>query len=224
MSRFQHDRGAARASAVQMQPVPTHINQLARHGIGPRVERLTHGLITAAYRGNTQRGQYQVDQPPRASAAQLPPGLQKHPDDQPKQCWRPHPTEQIVHSGGPAEQSETDQRHKRGRRGCPPLGLIGKPDGQHSQQRPTESKAEQNRTREGILLCRDERGGDKNQGNNQSSRQRSGDDQPDASSTRGLRASGFLEVATVLIRPGYGGLNSIKVDADASLWPASVPV
>jgi hypothetical protein len=100
---FQDDRGAARSGAVQVQPVPTHVNQLAGHGIGPGVERLAYGLITAAYRGNPQRGQYQVDQPPCASGAQLPPGPQKHPDDEPKQCWRPHPAKQIVYGGGPAE-------------------------------------------------------------------------------------------------------------------------
>jgi hypothetical protein len=72
-SWFQHDRGAARSGAVQVQPVPTHVNELAGHGIVPRVERLAHSLVAAAYRGNTQRGQYDVDQPPCASAAQLPP-------------------------------------------------------------------------------------------------------------------------------------------------------
>ena len=60
-------------------------------------------------------------------------------------------------------------------------------------------------------------------GGNQSSRHRSSDDQPDASPTHGLQASGFLEGATVLIRPSHGGLNSMKVDTVASLWPASVP-
>jgi hypothetical protein len=103
------------------------------------------------------------------------------------------------------------------------LRLVAEPDRQHSQQRPTEGKAKQNRAGEGILFCRDERGCDKNQRGNEPSRQRSGDDQPDTSSTHGLQASGFLEGATVLIRPSHGGLNSMQVDADASLWPASVP-
>jgi hypothetical protein len=40
---------------VHVQPVPTHVNQLARHGIGPRVERLPHGLIAAA-KSTAKRG------------------------------------------------------------------------------------------------------------------------------------------------------------------------
>ena len=103
LTRFQDDRGGARAGAVQMQPVPTHVNQLAGHRIGPRVERLAHGLVAATYRGNPQRGQHQVDQPPCASAAQLASGSQEHPDDEAEQGRRPYPAEQIVHRGGPAE-------------------------------------------------------------------------------------------------------------------------
>jgi hypothetical protein len=58
--------------------------------------------------------------------------------------------------------------HKRGGRDCPSLGLVGEPNGQHSQQRPTEGKAEQDRAGKDILFCREERGGDENQGSNAS--------------------------------------------------------
>jgi hypothetical protein len=51
----QDDRGAARAGAVQVQPVPNDVNQLARYGKGPGVEHLAHGLEAAVTRGNTQR-------------------------------------------------------------------------------------------------------------------------------------------------------------------------
>jgi hypothetical protein len=101
------------------------------------------------------------------------------------------------------------------------LGLVAEPHGQHSQQRPTEGKAEQNHAGEDILFCRDERRGDENQGTDQSSSQRSGDDQPNATPLRGLQAFRFLKVTTVWSRPRHGGLNSMKVVADASLWLAT---
>jgi hypothetical protein len=44
-----------------------------------------------------------------------------------------------------------------------------------------KAKGQQDHAGEDILLCRDERGGDESQGSNESSSQRSGDDQPDAS-------------------------------------------
>ena len=45
---------AARAGAVQVQPVPAHIDQLAGRRIGPGLERFAHGLVTAAHSGNHQ--------------------------------------------------------------------------------------------------------------------------------------------------------------------------
>ena len=55
-TRFQDHCGAARAGAVQVQPVPTHIDQLAGRRVGLGVERFAHGLVAAAYGGNHQHG------------------------------------------------------------------------------------------------------------------------------------------------------------------------
>jgi hypothetical protein len=40
-TRFQDDRGAARAGAMKMQPVPTHVDQLTGHGVGAGVKGST---------------------------------------------------------------------------------------------------------------------------------------------------------------------------------------
>ena len=157
---------------MQVQSVSTDVNQLSGHGVGPRVERLAHRLIAAAHRGHQQHGQYGVQQPAGAAARQLPADPQEHPDDEPQQDRRPHPAEHPVPGGGLAKCSKAGQPHERGRRSCPPLGLVAEPDGQHSQQRPPQRKPEQHHTGEGMLFSWHERGGHQHHGNQQSNGQR----------------------------------------------------
>jgi hypothetical protein len=71
--------------------------------------------------------------------------------------------------------------------------LVAEPHRQHGQQCPTESKRQQDHAGKDILFRLDERGGDENQGNNEASAQRSGDNQPNASLRRALQASGLQE-------------------------------
>src|SRR5215212_6295832 len=49
VTRFQDDCGAARAGAVQVQPVPANVNQLAGWRIGLGLERFAYGLVAAAH-------------------------------------------------------------------------------------------------------------------------------------------------------------------------------
>ena len=102
-ARFQDDCGAAGAGAVQVQPVPADVDQLAGRGIGPGVEGFADGLVAAAHRGDHQHSEYGVQQPPSDSAAQLAPDPKEHPDNQPEQDRRPYPAEHRLHGRGPAE-------------------------------------------------------------------------------------------------------------------------
>jgi hypothetical protein len=136
-TRFQDDRRAAGAGAVQVQSVSTDVNQLSGHGVGPRVERLAHRLIAAAHRGHQQHGQYGVQQPAGAAARQLPADPQEHPDDEPQQDRRPHPAEHRVHGGGPAKCSKAGQPHERGRRSCPPFWSLNRTDSTANNAHPS---------------------------------------------------------------------------------------
>ena len=84
---------------MQVHSVPAHVDQLPGHRVGPRIDRLAHRLIAAAYRGHHQHSQDWVQQPPCASAAYLSSGPKEHPHDEPEQYWRPHPAEHILNNG-----------------------------------------------------------------------------------------------------------------------------
>ena len=100
-TRFQDDRGAARAGAMKVQPVPTHVDPLAGHGIGPGVKVRAYGVVATTYGGHYEHAQYRVQQPPCSSAAQLSSGPDDHPNNQGKQGRRPHPAGHIPPSVGP---------------------------------------------------------------------------------------------------------------------------
>jgi hypothetical protein len=90
------------------------------------------------------------------------------------------------------------------------LPQVAEPYRQHGQQCPTQSKCQQDHADEDMLFRLDERGGDQNQANNEASRKRSGDDQPQCLPSLGdasLRVAGVSHCPA----PSYG-LNSMKID------------
>jgi hypothetical protein len=85
-----------------MEPVAANVDQLPGHGIGAGVQRLAHGLVAAADRGQQQHCQYRVEQPTSAAAADLA-DAEEHPDNEREQDRRPCPGERSLDGGKPAE-------------------------------------------------------------------------------------------------------------------------
>jgi hypothetical protein len=159
--------GHARTRAVQVQAVPADVDQLARHRIGGGIGCLTCGLVAAADRRQRQHGEQRVQQPTSGPTAQLLPGAHDHPDHHHEQSGWPDPVERVAHLGAQPDQQESAQSHQRGGRCGPALRLVGVARREHGQQRPAHGEAAQEPAGDGILLGRDERGGDEEQSGEQ---------------------------------------------------------
>ena len=103
---FQHHGGTARAGAVQVQPVPAHVDQCTRGGVGDLVGRLPRNLIARTGRGQGQRGQDRVQQPSPGAADEIAAGPDDHPRDESEQRRRPHPGEHTVPQWVGVEEGE----------------------------------------------------------------------------------------------------------------------
>ena len=110
----------------------------------------------------------------------------------------------------PRSEIRPASAEEHGRRSCPTLRLVAEPYRQHCQQRPAESKGQQDHAGQYVLFGLDERSGDKGQGNDKSERPTM-----QRQSTRCVlrawpEASGLLLVAVLVCR-GHDGLNSMKM-------------
>ena len=131
----------------------------------------------------------------------------EHPDRQRQQGGRPQPVEHPVHRGTENQQQKTAQPHEQGRSRRPSLWLVGEPHRQHRQHRPPQREPAQDRTSDGALLCREERGSDEERSSDQPGDQRAGHDPTNVSPRPRIRV-GRTVLALVLGRRHGGGFGS----------------
>ena len=124
----------------------------------------------------------------------------EHPDGQHQHGRGPHPAEHLVHRGAKPDQEQAAHSHEQGRSHGPSLRLIGEPDREHRQHRPTQRESAQDRARDGTFLSRDERGEGEKYSSNQSGGQRAGHDPTNVSPRPGIRMG-----RTILARVLGGG-------------------
>ncbi len=165
-----------------------HVDQLTRHWV-VFIQRFTHSLVAAAYRGQSHEREHRVQQPSPASTMKLATRSDDHPDHQRQQGRGPHPSEDPVNLRAEHHQEQTAQPHEQRRSRSPPLRLIGEPHREHGQHRPTQRESAQDRAGDVALLRRDERGGNEEQSRDESGGQRAGHDPTNVSPRPSIRAS-----------------------------------
>ena len=180
-ARDEHDRGTARPGTVQVQAVPTDVDQPTGHRVRPGIRRLPDGLVATTDGRQPQQCDHRVEQPSPNPAPQLPADPDDHPDRQRQHDRGPHPVEHPVRRRAEPHQQQPAQPHDQRRNHSPPLRLISKPHRPPSQQRPAHRETAEHPAGDATLRRRNERRRHQQQSSDEPGGHRTGHDPADVS-------------------------------------------
>ncbi len=150
---LEHDRGAARSRAVQVQAVTADVVQRAGGGIGVLVVCPGSGLVHPADGADGERGDDRVEQPAN-TAAEAAAKLDDHPHGEREHYRWPHPPGRVERLivGLRDQQYQPGDSHEDCRHSCPALRLAGEAARQHGEHRPAAGEREQRRAGDDVLV------------------------------------------------------------------------